>query len=65
MILVWYPAPAIARIRDREDGFAFSNPARKRGRNRLQQEGHKACGHERDGPDQVEVEPRLTEKREA
>ena len=33
--------------------------------NELYQEGDKTCGHERRCPDQVEVKPRLTEKREA
>src|SRR5271155_3192760 len=33
--------------------------------NRLYQEGDKTRGHERRCPDQIEVEPRLTEKREA
>jgi hypothetical protein len=37
----------------------------RRGHDRLYQEGDKTRGHERSCPDQVEVEPRLTEKCEA
>src|ERR1700730_1289431 len=38
---------------------------RRRRHNRLYHEGDKTRGHERRCPDQIEVQPRLTEKREA
>jgi hypothetical protein len=45
---------------DRDRGYMS-----RRGHNRLYQESDKTRGHERRCPDQIEVQPRLTEKREA
>lgn len=50
----------VRRMIDPERGYM-----NRRGHNGLYKESDKTRGHERSCPDQVEIEPRLTEKREA